>query len=482
MNIIDLFNLSFIGRKDKLAIEFGETQLTFGDLNVRSNQMAHVITSKGLVAGDRLALYLENSLEFVDIYLACLKLGVIIVPINILYKEREITHIMNDATPRAIVSFNEIEGVETWDAKALADKARSQSQDMIRCKATGDSPAAIIYTSGTTGTSKGAVLSHNNFIANAINLNICWKITEADRLLLGLPLFHVHGLANGMHCAFVAGATTRLLPRFEHQKIKDECADFKPTVFYGVPTVYVRLLEKTEEEALIISSTMRLFVSGSAPLPPQVLDAFREKYGHTILERYGMTETLMNISNPYVGERRAGTVGFPLPGTSVKIITPEGKEAGVDEDGEIHIKGPNVFSQYWNRPDATASSFENGYFKTGDMAVVSEDGYFTLRGRKSELIISGGFNIYPREIEEFLMEQDEIKEAAVIGVPDKVRGELPVAFVVLNGEWDEKVLVDKCKKALASFKVPRKFIPIDVLPRTALGKVQKHVLAKEYSG
>ena len=481
MNIIDLFNLSFIGRKDRLAIEFGETHLTFGDLNVRSNQMAHVITSQGLVAGDRLALYLENSLEFVDIYLACLKLGVIIVPINILYKEREITHIMNDATPRAIVSFNEIEGMETWDAVQLVDKARYQSRDRVRCKATGDSPAAIIYTSGTTGTSKGAVLSHNNFIANAINLNICWKITEADRLLLGLPLFHVHGLANGMHCAFVAGATTRLLPRFEHEKIKDECADFKPTLFYGVPTVYVRMLEKSNEDAQAIGSTMRLFVSGSAPLPPQVLDAFREKYGHVILERYGMTETLMNISNPYVGERRPGTVGFSLPGTSVKIITPEGKEAGIDEEGEIQIKGPNVFSQYWNRPDATNASFENGYFKTGDMAVVSEDGYYTLRGRKSELIISGGFNIYPREIEEFLMEQDEVKEAAVIGIPDPVRGELPVAFVVVDGQLDEKALEDKCKKALASFKVPRKFIAIDVLPRTALGKVQKHVLAKAYS-
>jgi len=481
MNIIDLFNLSFLGRTDKLAIEFSETSLTFGDLHVRSNQMAHVLTSKGLVAGDRLALYLENSLEFVDIYLACLRLGIIIVPINILYKEREITHIMNDATPKAIVSFNEIEGVETWDAKELAKEASSASADIIRCKATGDSPAAIIYTSGTTGTSKGAVLSHNNFIANAINLNTCWKITETDRLLIGLPLFHVHGLANGMHCAFVAGATTRLLPRFEHQKLKEECVDFKPTVFYGVPTVYVRLLEKSQDEARQIGANVRLFVSGSAPLPPQVLDAFREKYGHVILERYGMTETLMNISNPYVGERRAGTVGFPLPGTSVKIITPDGKEAGVDEEGEIHIKGPNVFSQYWNRPDATNASFENGYFKTGDMAVVSEDGYYTLRGRKSELIISGGFNIYPREIEEFLMEQDEVKEAAVIGIPDQMRGELPVAFVVVDGQLDEKVLEEKCKKSLASFKVPRKFIAIDVLPRTALGKVQKHVLAKEYS-
>jgi len=481
MNIIDLFNLSFIDRKDKIAIEFEATQLTFEDLNVRSDQMASVLLAKGLQSGDRLGLYLENSLEFVDIYLACLKLGVIIVPINILYKEREITHIMNDATPKAIVSINGVEGIATWSAIDMAEEAKRKPQETVQCKATGDSPAAIIYTSGTTGTSKGAVLSHNNFIANAINLNICWKITEADRLLLGLPLFHVHGLANGMHCAFIAGATTRLLPRFEHQKIKDECANFKPTLFYGVPTIYVRLLEKAEDEAQLIGASVRLFVSGSAPLPPQVLDAFHKKYGHVILERYGMTETLMNISNPYVGERRAGTVGWPLPGTSVKIITPDGKEAGVDEEGEIHIKGPNVFSQYWNRPDATLASFENGYFKTGDMAVVSEDGYYTLRGRKSELIISGGFNIYPREIEEFLMEQDEIKEAAVIGIPDKVRGELPVAFIVSNGNLDEKALEDKCKKSLASFKIPRKFIAIDLLPRTALGKVQKHVLAKLHS-
>lgn len=476
MNIIDLFQLSFVGRKDRVAVIFHGTQLTFAELDVKSNQMANYLQSKGLQSGDRLCLYLENSLEFIEIYLACLKLGVIVVPVNILYREREITHILEDATPVALVSLQKIDGIATWDAKSMATEARKHKKDKIVCKASGDSPAAIIYTSGTTGSSKGAVLSHNNFIANAINLNTCWKITETDRLLLGLPLFHVHGLANGMHCAFIAGATMKLLPRFEHEKIKDECADFRPTLFYGVPTVYIRLLEKPDSDAKIISESIRLFVSGSAPLPPQVLDSFNEKYGHVILERYGMTETLMNISNPYEGERRAGTVGLPLPGTSVKIVTPTGKEAAVNEEGEIYIKGPNVFAQYWNRPDATNASFENGYFKTGDMAVVSEDGYFTLRGRRSELIISGGFNIYPREIEEFLMELDEVKEAAVIGVTDTVRGELPVAFIVPASTLDEKLLEEKCKKALASFKVPRKFIAIDALPRTALGKVQKHLL------
>lgn len=478
MNIIDLFNLSLIGRRDKAALDFQGESLPFGELDMRSNQMANWLQSKGFVAGDRLCLYLENCIEFIDLYLACLKLGVIVVPVNILYREREITHIVNDAKPKAIVAAEAIPNVATWLVQSMVTEARSLDKHFKKVLNHGDTPAAIIYTSGTTGTSKGAVLTHNNFIANAINLNTCWKITEDDRLLLGLPLFHVHGLANGMHCAFVAGSHIQLLPRFEHQKLKAIFEAYRPTLFYGVPTLYVRLLEQTKANAQKMGSSVRLFVSGSAPLPPQVMDDFKDKFGHVILERYGMTETLMNISNPYVGERRAGTVGFPLPGTSVKIVTSDGKEAGVDEEGEIHIKGPNVFSQYWNRPDATESAFENGYFKTGDMAVVSDDGYYTLRGRKSELIISGGFNIYPREIEEFLMELDEIKEAAVVGVPDPIRGELPIAFVVPHGELDMEQLTEKCKAALASFKVPRKFIVMDSLPRTALGKVQKHLLKK----
>lgn len=478
MTIIDLFNLSFIGRKEKPAIEFQGEALTFGQLDARSNQFAHLLIAKGLKAGDRLCIYLENCLEFIDLYVACLKLGVIVVPVNILYREREISHIINDASPKAIISAGEIPDVDSWDLKVLAMEAKSQPTQLKAYPTQGDSPAAIIYTSGTTGTSKGAVLTHNNFMANTMNLNTCWKITEGDRLLLGLPLFHVHGLANGLHCAITAGVYTRLLPRFEHHKLPSALESFKPTLFYGVPTVYVRMLEQPLERAEKMSKSVRLFVSGSAPLPPQVLNDFKEKYGHVILERYGMTETLMNISNPYEGERRAGTVGFPLPGTSVKIIKPDGTEAISEEEGEIHIKGPNVFSQYWNRPDATASAFENGYFKTGDMAVVSTDGYYTLRGRKSDLIISGGFNIYPREIEEFLMEQDEISEAAVVGIPDKVRGELPVAYIVPKGKIDLQLIEAKCKKAFASFKVPRKFVEMEALPRTALGKVQKHLLPK----
>ncbi|HEX8252768.1 MAG TPA: AMP-binding protein, partial [Thermoanaerobaculia bacterium] len=244
----------------------------------------------------------------------------------------------------------------------------------------------------------------------------------------------------------------------------DEFRDFEPTLFFGVPTMYVRLLDTPRDVAREIGARMRLFVSGSAPLPAQVLEQFRELFGHTILERYGMTETFMNISNPYVGERRAGTVGFPLPGVSVRI-----------EESELLVRGPNVFAGYWRRPDATAAAFtSDGFFRTGDLASVSPDGYYTLLGRRSELIISGGFNIYPREIEELLLEQHGVTEAAVVGVDDAVRGEVPVAYVV--GAFDAAALEQACREQLASFKVPRRFVKVETIPRTALGKVQKHLL------
>jgi len=258
-----------------------------------------------------------------------------------------------------------------------------------------------------------------------------------------------------------------LLERFEHQRAAHEFLDFRPTLFFGVPTVYVRLLGFPEDTAREVGGFMRLFVSGSAPLPPNVLEEFRQKFGHTILERYGMTETLMNISNPYAGERRAGTVGQPLPGVSARIVA-----------GEVQLRGPNVFAGYWRRPDATVAAFDDGWFKTGDMAECSTDGYYTLLGRKSDLIISGGFNIYPREIEDFLTEQEEVSEAAVVGIADNLRGEIPVAFYVPCGSIAATELEARCRAALASFKVPRSFVAVEHLPRTALGKIQKHLLPK----
>ena len=251
---------------------------------------------------------------------------------------------------------------------------------------------------------------------------------------------------------------------------------YTPTLFFGVPTMYVRLLEIDVDVARTIGARARLFVSGSAPLPAHVHGAFRERFGHMILERYGMTETLMNVGNPYHGERRPGTVGFPFPLTAVRIVDDHGADVNDGESGEIWIRGPNVCAGYWRRPDATAAAWVEGWFRSGDIGVRSVDGYITLEGRRSELIISGGFNIYPREIEELLMEQPGIREATVVGVPDVTRGEVPVAYVVCDAEVDAQALGALLKSQLASFKMPRAFIRIDALPRTALGKVQKHLL------
>lgn len=452
MNLMHLFDLSLRGRCDTPALEFAGRTYTFGQVDARSNRMAQLLRERGLKAQDRLCVQLPNCLEMIDLYLACLKLGVIFVPVNVLYREREVGHILKDAEPAWFVQ-------EPPDASGFPAERPEIALD-------GDAPAGIIYTSGTTGASKGAVLTHNNFAANAVNLLACWQITAADRLLLALPLFHVHGLGNGLHCWLMSGCRMRLLPRFEHQKAAAEFLDFRPTVFFGVPTIYVRLLDIPEDRAREIGGLMRLFVSGSAPLPPQVFEEFRQRFGHTILERYGMSENLMDISNPYIGERRPGTVGVPLPGVSVKLV-----------DGEIYLKGPNVFAGYWRREEATRAAFVDGWFRTGDLAEVSADGYYTLRGRKSDLIISGGFNIYPREIEEFLLEQEEVAEAAVAGMPDGVRGEVPVAYVVLRSEIAAEELERRCRDQLASFKVPRAFHTVEALPRNAMGKVQKHLLA-----
>jgi len=463
MNLTHLFDLSFVGRRDEVALEFAGRTYTFGEVDARSNRMAALFRARGLQTGDRLAIYLANCVELIDIYLACVKLGVIFVPINILYREKEILHILGDAEPKAVVAAQEMPGaVPLWRVEELVTP---ESAERPAVALDGDAPAALVYTSGTTGVSKGAILTHNNFAVNAINLNACWRISSADRFLLALPLFHVHALGNGLHCWLGSGCRMRLLERFEYQKAPAEFLDFRATLFFGVPTVYVRMLDFAPEVAREIAGFMRLFVSGSAPLAAQVFEEFREQFGHTILERYGMTETLMNISNPYAGERRAGTVGLPLPGVSVRIV-----------DGEIQLRGPNVFAGYWRREEATRAAFDDGWFKTGDMAECSADGYYTLLGRKSDLIISGGFNIYPREIEDFLTEQDEVAEAAVVGVPDRLRGEIPVAYIVQRRPVEAAELEERCRAKLASFKVPRAFVVVEKLPRTALGKIQKHLL------
>jgi malonyl-CoA/methylmalonyl-CoA synthetase len=494
MQLLDLFDHSLVARRDVVALECRDetgapATYTFGALDARRLQLARVFAVRGVAAGDRIALLLPNGVGFIDCLLAALTLGAIVVPVNVLYREREITHILEDATPVAVVSTPVLAeslpaGTVVWPIATLQAEARSVEPVRSRAPFDGEAPALIVYTSGTTGRSKGAVLTHNNCLANTLALLSCWRITSDDRYLAALPLFHVHGLGNGLFTWLASGCRMRLLERFDATQVGDEFRDFAPTLFFGVPTMYVRLLELPEDDARAIGAGMRLFVCGSAALPGQVLEGFAQRFGHVILERYGMSETLMNLGNPYVGERRAGSVGLPFPGVAIRIVDAAGEDVPDGTTGELWVRGPNVFRGYWRRPEADAESFvpatdapgRAAWFRTGDLAERASDGYVTLRGRRTDLIISGGFNIYPREIEELLLECPGIREAVVVGVADARRGELPVAYVVADDDAAVAALDGRCRASLASFKVPRAFVRVASLPRTALGKVQKHLL------
>ena len=486
MALTQLLDLSLVLRADRAALEcalpdgsFGS--YTFGDLDRRSNRLAHVLRSRGLSAGERLALLLPNRVEVIDLWLACLKIGVILVPINVLYREREVAHIVGDAAPRAVVTTAELApvcpgSVSAWMVDDLVRDADDAPESRPTFVAHADTPAAFVYTSGTTGASKGAVLTHGVFAANALSLVSAWQITADDRYLAVLPLFHVHGLGNGVMCWLASGCHMQLHDRFDHARAADVFDAYRPTVFFGVPTIYVRLLAVDASRARAIGTRTRLFVSGSAPLPVHVLEQFGERFGHVILERYGMTETLMIASNPYVGTRKPGTVGRALPLMSLRVVDAERRPVDAGTTGEVVVRGPNVCDGYWNRPDATAAAFDDGWFHTGDLGDLDGDGYLTLRGRRSDVIISGGFNIYPREIEDFLLEQQGIREAAIVGVPDPVRGEVPIAYLVADHTADVTGIDAAVAAAFASFKRPRAYVRVDALPRTALGKVQKHLL------
>jgi malonyl-CoA/methylmalonyl-CoA synthetase len=515
--LLELFDASLVGRATEAALETGPAggrveTLTFGEIRARSLRIARVLTARGLRAGDRLAVQLANRPEFVDLFLACLDLGVIFVPINVLYREREVRHIVGDAEPVAVVTtpgFADLVpgGTPAWDVDELAGESSRlpadgalvipRDSDRTGPKESAvpadpsspgtdgaprddkpadvaprdDKPAAIVYTSGTTGRAKGAVLSHGSLAANARTLVGAWRINAEDRYLAVLPLFHVHGLGNGVCCWLASGCRMRLVERFEHDKAEALFEQFRPTLFFGVPTVYVRLLELGDTFARRIGGRTRLFVSGSAPLPATVFEAFRAKFGHAILERYGMTETLMTIGNPYDGERRPGTVGRPLPGVELRVVGSDGRDLPEGEPGLLLVRGPAVFDGYWRQPEATAAAFVEGWFRTGDLGERSADGYVTLRGRASDLVVSGGFNVYPREIEDVLLEQPGVREAAVLGVPDARRGEVPVACFA--GEASPAALEAACRRLLASFKVPRSFVRVAALPRNAMGKVDK---------
>lgn len=502
MNLLDLFSIPLRRSPGKTALRFrgetGDAVLSFSNLFAGARSLAAGLQARGIGKGDRVAFFLGNRPDFVTAFLAVLHLGAVLVPINLAYRRREIAHMLGDAEPRLLLTERDrlpvLDELQDGDRGRIEEVVLAENLDAWRADPAalvppvvdGGDLALLLYTSGTTGRSKGAMITHDNVLATVTGLLAAWGWGPDDALLLALPLFHTHGLVVGLCCALAAGARLSLHRRFDAGAAAGDLLGGEPTLFFGVPTMYVRLVEELRRrrdggEALDLSH-LRLFCSGSAPLDPETFAAFRDLTGHEILERYGMTETGMNLSNPYAGPRRPGTVGTPLPGVSARIVDAEGRDLPSGETGELLVRGSNVFEGYWRSPEKTAASFtrdEAGrrWFHTGDLARRdTATGSFTLLGRRHELIISGGFNIYPREVEEVLTTFPGVREAAVVGRPHPEWGEVPVAFLVADRPLEEAGLTAFCKGQMAGFKVPRAFRFVEALPRNALGKVQKHLL------
>ncbi|TMA31252.1 MAG: long-chain fatty acid--CoA ligase [Deltaproteobacteria bacterium] len=445
-------------------------ELSYGALDAATRRGAGRLHRAGLRAGDRVLVSAVASLDLAVAHVACLRLGLVVVPANTAYRAAELAHLVGDARPRAAIRDDPARD----DALRAADprlRLLAPALDLPDAAAPPldaappDSPALIGYTSGTTGRPKGAVLSHANLLASAESLRLAWRWTAADRLVLALPLFHMHGLGVGLHGTLHAGASAVLVPQFEVERVVRAIERFGATLFFGVPTMYQRLVAANAPGAL---KSLRLCVSGSAALPADLHAAFERACRQRILERYGMTETVMLVSNPLDGERRPGTVGLPLPGVEVRL---SGSPA------QIEVRGPNVFGGYWQRPDANAEAFTtDGWFRTGDLGELDEAGYLRITGRAKELIISGGYNVYPREVEDALRAHPAIADAAVVGTPSAEWGEVVTAYVEGPAPPNLAELRTFLADRLAPYKQPRQLHAVDALPRNALGKVQKHRL------
>ncbi|MTH97433.1 malonyl-CoA synthase [Roseibium sp. RKSG952] len=491
--------LARISDPDKVFLEtLDGATLTYQEVLDRSAQFANALVSLGVAPDDRVAVQVEKTPEALMLYLATVRAGAVFLPLNTAYTPAEIGYFLNDAEPKVFVCDpSRAEELQTQSERAgaklvtldgegqgslreLADTASTVIEDAARDP--GDL-AAILYTSGTTGRSKGAMLSHENLASNSRTLVDYWRFTGKDVLLHALPIFHTHGLFVATNVTLMAGGSLLFLPKFDLDAVLRLLP--RATAMMGVPTFYIRLLgSKAFDKELV--SQMRLFISGSAPLSAEVHREFRERTGHAILERYGMTETNMNTSNPYEGERRAGTVGFPLPGVGLRIVDPQTGHPVPDGDvGVIEVKGANVFKGYWRMPEKTEEEFRSdGYFVTGDMGRIDERGYVSIVGRDKDLIISGGFNVYPAEVEALIDELPGVGECAVIGVPHPDFGEGVVA--VLAAKPGDIVTPENVRGALAGslakFKQPKKVHVVDALPRNTMGKIQKNVLRDRYRG
>ena len=439
-------------------------KLTFADLAAGSARMANALAARGVVAGDRVAVQVDKSPDAILLYLACLRAGAVFLPLNTAYTPAEIEYFLSDAEPRVFVC-------EPQKKDSFADVERGA-----------DDLAAILYTSGTTGRSKGAMLSHGNLASNALTLVDYWRFTDKDVLIHALPIYHTHGLFVAMNTLLLAGGSMFFLPKLDPDLML-QLMQRGATAMMGVPTFYTRLLAHPglTKEA---TKNMRLFVSGSAPLLAETHREWTARTGHAILERYGMTETNMNTSNPYDGDRVPGAVGFPLPGVSVRITNPEtGAPLKQGEIGMIEVKGPNVFKGYWRMPEKTAAEFRaDGFFITGDLGKIDERGYVFIVGRDKDLVITGGFNVYPIEVETEIDALPGVVESAVIGVhhPDFGEGVTAVVVPKKEGAPDEKQVLAALEARLAKFKLPKRVLFVPELPRNAMGKVQKAELRKTY--
>lgn len=483
---------------DAVFIELADGRVwTYGETLDYSAKLAAALRELGVCPGDRVAVQMEKSVVAIVLYLACVRCGAIYLPLNTAYTLAELNYFIGDAQPRIVVVSPKAREavakvaaphaaiVETLDANgggSLAGLAEAESSTFIDAECGADDLAAILYTSGTTGRSKGAMLTHGNLLSNAETLRNVWRFGPEDRLIHALPIFHTHGLFVATNVTLMSGASMFLLSKFEPDEIISSMP--RATVLMGVPTFYTRLLQSPDlgREAV---ANMRLFISGSAPLLAETHAEFRQRTGQAILERYGMTETNMNTSNPYDGERIAGTVGLPLPGVVVRITDPAtGVVMPNGEKGMIEIKGPNVFKGYWRMPEKTATEFtKDGYFISGDVGTIDERGYVHIVGRSKDLVISGGYNIYPKEIEGEIDQLEGVEESAVIGVPHPDFGEGVTAVVVRKpgATLDEKALLDMLKDRLARYKQPKRVLFADELPRNTMGKVQKNVLRDRYA-
>ena len=504
-NLYVALRAGFPADVDSIAVETADTpaplNYTWRDLERGSAMIANLLESLELPPASRIAVQTEKSVEALMLYLAVLRSGHVYLPLNNAYQAGEIAYFVGNAEPAVVVCSGKNFG---WISKTafqagtrhvftlnddrtgtLLDRAAFHRDGQVPAFCSSDDLAAILYTSGTTGRSKGAMLSHGNLLSNARVLKDYWAWQPADVLIHVLPIFHVHGLFVASHGALLAGAQMIWFNRFDARAVVEHLPE--ATVFMGVPTLYVRMLAEpvlTREAC----ARMRLFIAGSAPLLVETFEAFRERTGHTILERYGMSETAMLTSNPCAaadGARRGGTVGLPLPGVQLRIHDEKGQPLRHGEIGGIEVKGPNVFKGYWRMPEKTAEEFTtDGWFKTGDLGKIETDGYVTIVGRSKDLIISGGYNVYPAEIEGFLNELPGVAESAVVGVPHPDFGEGVVALVVPKPDatLDGSRIVAALKEQIANFKVPKRVFVVGELPRNAMGKVQKNLLREQHKG